>query len=322
MALMNRRSYKVVGLGGTFDRFHAGHQALLELASNLGLKLEIGITSDAFASQKDAGVEPFSVRKLYVDQWCRKHKVWANIFPLTDPYGPLLDKTPIQAIIVSPETAPIAQQANNLREKLKLRPLPLHQVAWALDQGGQPIHSTRIRNGEISRQGVVYAQLFTQDFILTPDQRKFFHAPLEKPVSTEDLTKLLVGARPVVYYVGDSVLETALTEKWPISIGVFDQRRQRQDVVSSVIDGLAPTVAVANPAGVITLALVNALQIAIKKRALSLIKVEGEEDLAAVALILLAPLGTKVVYGQPDKGIVVLTISEKLKTQVYDTLSQ
>jgi uncharacterized protein (UPF0218 family) len=38
------------------------------------------------------------------------------------------------------------------------------------------------------------------------------------------------------------------------------------------------------------------------------VEVEGEEDLAAILAILMAPEGAKVLYGMPGQGMVVVTV--------------
>ena len=74
-----------------------------------------------------------------------------------------------------------------------------------------------------------------------------------------------------------------------------------------------------NPAGVITTQLVEALQQATSKN-LKILAVDGEEDLAAVALVLLLPLESHIYYGQPDIGIVEVVITEQLKQDFYKAL--
>jgi uncharacterized protein (UPF0218 family) len=44
-----------------------------------------------------------------------------------------------------------------------------------------------------------------------------------------------------------------------------------------------------------------------------LIRVEGEEDLALMPVILEAPIGADVIYGWPGKGMMVLVIDQAIK---------
>ena len=49
-------------VGGTFDCFHAGHQALLEAALSCD-SVEVWVTSDEIACEKDPRIKPQSERQ-------------------------------------------------------------------------------------------------------------------------------------------------------------------------------------------------------------------------------------------------------------------
>jgi len=67
---------------------------------------------------------------------------------------------------------------------------------------------------------------------------------------------------------------------------------------------------VKNPAGTRTDELIRALTYAVAHPPVT-INVDGEEDLAVIPLILAAPLGTIILYGQPHKGVVVRTVTRE-----------
>jgi len=50
--------------------------------------------------------------------------------------------------------------------------------------------------------------------------------------------------------------------------------------------------------------------------------VRGEEDLAALPAILLAPEGSVVLYGQPDEGVVFVSITKSKKEEILDLLDK
>jgi uncharacterized protein (UPF0218 family) len=50
--------------------------------------------------------------------------------------------------------------------------------------------------------------------------------------------------------------------------------------------------------------------------------VDGEEDLLAIPVILNAPLGTRVVYGLPGKGAILIAVDRKIKASFEDILSR
>ena len=57
-----------------------------------------------------------------------------------------------------------------------------------------------------------------------------------------------------------------------------------------------------------------AIENSIKTKDKYIIEVEGEEDLAVLPIIILAPEDTTVLYGQPNEGLVLLN-SADLKDQ-------
>ncbi len=50
--------------------------------------------------------------------------------------------------------------------------------------------------------------------------------------------------------------------------------------------------------------------------------IEGEEDLTALPAVALAPIGSAVVYGLPDQGIVVINVTQRHKQEVNVLLEQ
>ena len=49
-----------------------------------------------------------------------------------------------------------------------------------------------------------------------------------------------------------------------------------------------------------------------------LILVDGEEDLALMPVILMAPIGTRVVYGWPGKCMMLVTTDESIRTKIEE----
>ena len=52
-----------------------------------------------------------------------------------------------------------------------------------------------------------------------------------------------------------------------------------------------------------------------------LVRVDGEEDLAALPAVLVAPDGAAVVYGQPGEGMVLVTVDEARRDRCRDLLA-
>jgi len=140
-----------VALGGTFDWFHIGHETLIEKAVEIGRWVTIGITSDRF-SGKD--VEPFNMRKKAVTDFLRKID-YNNyqIVVLEDPFGPAASDSSMEALVVSDETYGRAVELNTIRSEKGLNKLEIIRLPMLAAEDGQPISSSRIRNGEIDRIG-------------------------------------------------------------------------------------------------------------------------------------------------------------------------
>ena len=150
---MNSKKYNKVAVGGTFDKFHDGHKKLLSTAFQIGNKIEIGVTSDAFGGQKgdiDSCEERMSNLKSFFSD-----KSGFVVIPLNDPYGTTIYDSEFDAIVVSEETEPTAVEINEIRVSKGMRPLDIIVVSFVLAYDGNPISSTRIRRGEINSNGNV-----------------------------------------------------------------------------------------------------------------------------------------------------------------------
>lgn len=148
---MNSKKYTKVAVGGTFDKFHDGHKKLLSTAFEIGDRIEIGVTSDAFGGLKgdiDSCEERMSnLRSFFSD------KSDFVVIPLEDPYGTTIYDRDFEAIVVSEETEPTAVEINKIRISKGMKPLDIVVVSFVLAYDGNPISSTRIRCGEINQNG-------------------------------------------------------------------------------------------------------------------------------------------------------------------------
>jgi len=155
--LAGGKPFKLVGVAGTFDMLHKGHEALLRKAFEVGEKVVIGLTTDEFAVKmhKPHEVAPYKERLgellAFIMREGQLHRT--EVVALIDPYGPAAWDGGFEAIVVSEETAPRAKVLNALRAKRGLKPLELVVIPMVLAEDGKPISTTRIRAGEIDREG-------------------------------------------------------------------------------------------------------------------------------------------------------------------------
>lgn len=151
----SKKPYKTVILGGTFDHFHKGHEALLRKATELADDLIIGLTTDDMAKRsKDHTIFPYNERKEELTSYLKKLEIKSTtIVAIEDPYGPTLSLHDIDAIVVSEETRLRAKEINEIRVKKGLKPLKIVVIRQVLAEDGKPISSARILREEIDRNG-------------------------------------------------------------------------------------------------------------------------------------------------------------------------
>jgi len=151
------KKFETVAVGGTFDEFHKGHQALLKKAFEVGNRVLIGLCSDDFVKKlrKPHNIASYEKRLEELKRFLRKRGVLerAEIFPLNDLYGVTVVRNRIDAIVVSKETEPRAHEINEKRKAKGMPPLKVAVIDMILAEDYFPISSTRIWLGEIDREG-------------------------------------------------------------------------------------------------------------------------------------------------------------------------
>jgi len=145
---------KYVAVGGTFDRFHKGHEKLLNEAFKIGDNVLIGVTSDEFGGKK-CNIDSYAKRISRLEEFLQKFGSGYELKKLEDPYGTTVHDSKIDAIVVSRETKPTANRINEIRQEKGMDPLRIFVIDWVLADDGRPISSTRIKKGEIDRNGKV-----------------------------------------------------------------------------------------------------------------------------------------------------------------------
>lgn len=314
------KKLQTVGLGGTFDHFHLGHQRLLDGAGAVGQKLLVGITTDTFAQQLEKQhsqtLESYEARSASVAQYCKGRELACELFPLDDPYGPTLTaETEVDILCVSADTKTTADELNQLRVAGGLQELPVEVVPLVKLSNGETLSSTLIRQGLVSRAGDLYETVLENTLTLTKKQRAFFselQGELVQQPSKRECLRLVVG---------DSSLQRFLANGWHFDLAVFDYQIGREPYEPPVIAAEDIDIIATNPAGSISTHLTSVLRTALQKKMRNVF-VEGEEDLAAVVMALIAPLGAEIYYGQPDEGLVCIQLTEEKKNKIYKILLQ
>ena len=146
-----------IAVGGTFDELHRGHKALLTKAFDIGDNVLIGLSSDKFAEKinKPHVVASYEERLKDLKRFLQEQgwSARARVIPLNNPYGVTLEKGLVDALVVSKETESIAVEINKRRKEKNLPPLQIVVIDMIPSENHEPISTTRIRSGEIDREG-------------------------------------------------------------------------------------------------------------------------------------------------------------------------
>ncbi|MFB6112834.1 MAG: GTP-dependent dephospho-CoA kinase family protein [Halodesulfurarchaeum sp.] len=156
---------------------------------------------------------------------------------------------------------------------------------------------------------------------LPPDARHHFKPALGPMYG--DPARLLEDAGTPILTIGDVVSYHLANTGHVPKLVVVDGHTERETVDESVERGLPETdrtVRVENPQATVTKELVEAIQTALSADGATTVKVDGEEDLAVLPAMLVAPEGATVVYGQPGEGMVAVRVDSDARDAARDRL--
>lgn len=325
-------------VAGTFDHLHAGHKKIIDTAFSQSEIVSVGISDGSFSQkefmaqmlsyeERKKDVEAYLVHKNYIKR--------ARLFKLNDIYGIAKDDPTLQALFVTKETYQNSMKVNQFRKKKGLSSLKLVLVAFVKSSDKHIIRSTRIRSGEIDREGNVFKTIFTHTVLHLPEEKRdSLRVPIGKVFMGKEENKketarkagtFILSLKPsLIISVGDIVTLSLQEEGIIPHIAVVDFKTQRKSLSKEERIQLSAPLGVRrayrNKAGTISGKMANIFITNVRKyfqsHISSQIRIQGEEDLLALPAILLAPLGSVVVYGQKDLGVVVVLVTEEKKEEV------
>ena len=150
------KKYRKVVVGGTFDRLHLGHKALLRKAFEVGKYVYIGLTSDEMIREKPYAdkILPYELRLKDLIKFFEVNG-YSNyrVIKIHTAIGFADDMKSLEAIVVSEETYKGALIVNRAREEKGLRPLEIVTIGLVRSSLGPKISSSLIRAGLIDPFG-------------------------------------------------------------------------------------------------------------------------------------------------------------------------
>jgi pantetheine-phosphate adenylyltransferase len=154
--ILMRKRYRKVVVGGTFDRLHLGHKALLRKAFEVGSYVYVGLTSDEMIKSKPLAekILPYELRlrdllKFFEVNGYSNYRV----MKIHTAIGFADSMKSLDAIVVSEETYKGALIVNRAREENGLKPLDVVVIKLIKSSIGPKISSSLIRAGLIDPLG-------------------------------------------------------------------------------------------------------------------------------------------------------------------------
>ena len=127
--------------------------------------------------------------------------------------------------------------------------------------------------------------------------------------------------------IGDICTIKLVQKKIIPNLMIIDYKTKRNvkltEMQMSVIESVkCKNVEVDNEPGTISKPLYFEIKNAIESKIITKIIVNGEEDLATLPVIKHSKIGAKVIYGMPDKGMVVVDVNQQAKERANKLLER
>jgi len=159
---------------------------------------------------------------------------------------------------------------------------------------------------------------------LPDDLRDQLKKPLGNLISDNDPNRentiKKISAESVIITVGDRTTENMLQLGLKPQIQIIDGLEKRNQRIIPADDTINTNLSCRNPPGEITEESMQIIQKAFSCESPVRITVDGEEDLLVLPVCIHAPKNSIVMYGQPNEGLVIVTITPEIRAKVQKIL--
>ena len=323
--------YKTIVVGGTFDTLHAGHAAFLRYAFSLAGKVYVTITSDTYTHIHKPYVASFREREKHVKEFLEQENVLsrATLVPINNVYGITSEHAlSLEAILVTDDTLQGAGIVNEKRKGIGLPPLAIVVMPRIFSEVGLPLSSTYIRQGIVDSGGnLQLSKQVVKSVSYMPDiLRKQLQQPFGELVTQENIKNL---TKQKLIAVGDVTTQVLHKNGLVPLLSVIDfrveRKKQPNDLQALGFIGSEVVHSIVNPPSTLTPQLWESLSLSfqeITKDKKVIVIVTGEEDLAVLPAVLLAPEGYVICYGQPHVGMIVVVVNTETKQYALQIISR
>jgi len=159
---------------------------------------------------------------------------------------------------------------------------------------------------------------------LPDDLRDQLKNPLGNLISDNDPNKENIikknSTESIIITVGDRTTENLLQLDIKPQIQIVDGLEKRSKRTVPIDDTVNTNLSCRNPPGEITDESIQVIQKAFSSEPPVRIIVDGEEDLLVIPVCIHAPENSIVMYGQPNEGLVIVTMTPEIRAKVQKIL--
>jgi uncharacterized protein (UPF0218 family) len=221
-------------------------------------------------------------------------------------------------LVVTPDNKSRGEEINSIRKEKGMTPLGLLVVPLVPAEDSNPISSTRVREGDIDKNG----RLILPD-ALRPELGK----PIGNVLIGDAIGSSIESHRNgIIITVGDITTKTFLTAGVTPSLSIVDFQVERKPYPE--LDGRFAglnifRITVPSGPGFIAKEAISVIQKwSLHPEEKIALAVTGEEDLLALPAIAFGPPGAVIYYGQPGQGLVEVLVTQEKKNEAIALLDK
>lgn len=136
----------------------------------------------------------------------------------------------------------------------------------------------------------------------------------DNQVTIENISKF-IKPNSFLITVGDATTERMISIGIIPSLQIIDSQEQRVNRKAPSDENIATKLSCKNPAGEISQESISNIKKAFSSKPPVRISVNGEEDLLVIPVCIFAPENSIVMYGQPNEGLVIVNINDKIRNK-------
>lgn len=312
-----------------FDRFHLGHQALIDRLSDMPNPVAVVTGGEIVGRDLDLQsiIQPIETRLAKLKEYLREEELDKTVKAISmTQFSELLSIESATTFLMYQGPCCDEVRSGALDKRTEYEDV-LNYLKPVRAFDGNKLTSARVRKGEIDREGKRLKGTkepprkldFTQRGDLKSPKGDLYHKK-DGPPEVRVVAKIADENPKCVIAVGDVTVATLNEQGYSPDVSIVDGITKRGKFEGTFTG--EREYMFYNPAAVLYPEAWSTINTAIHDKKKSLVIVDGEEDLMGFPGVLLASKGSVMLYGQPDAGIVWVPVHKENKSLARSLLDK